>query len=66
MIEIEKILIDITDDRGHIRSVDDVEREVIEIALKQYKNATEVARRLKIGRTTLYRKLNKYNLRTAE
>ncbi len=66
MIEIEKILIDITQDNGHIRPIDDVEREVIKIALAQYKNAAEAARRLKIGRTTLYRKLNKYKLRIAQ
>jgi DNA-binding NtrC family response regulator len=48
----------LTDARGDIRPLEDIEREVIRFAISHYRSQmSEVARRLKIGRSTLYRKL---------
>jgi DNA-binding NtrC family response regulator len=48
----------LTDARGEVRPLDDIEREVIRFAIAHYRGQmSEVARRLKIGRSTLYRKL---------
>jgi DNA-binding NtrC family response regulator len=48
----------LTDSRGDVRPLDDIEREVIRFAIAHYRGQmSEVARRLKIGRSTLYRKL---------
>jgi transcriptional regulator of acetoin/glycerol metabolism len=45
-------------DEGQFRSLDDVERTVLTIALRRYRgNASDIARALQIGRTTLYRRL---------
>jgi DNA-binding NtrC family response regulator len=46
------------DNEGHIRSLDAIEAEVIRFAIQHYRGQmSEVARRLHIGRSTLYRKL---------
>ena len=46
---------------GHVRPLAEVERAAIENALARYGGRmTEVARRLGIGRSTLYRKLDEY------
>jgi DNA-binding NtrC family response regulator len=46
------------DDKGEARALDDIEREVIRFAIAHYRGQmSEVARRLRIGRSTLYRKL---------
>ncbi|MCW2306125.1 sigma-54-dependent transcriptional regulator [Rhodobium gokarnense] len=51
------------DDTGHVRPVDEVEADIIRIALDHYRGRmAEVARRLKIGRSTLYRKVRDYGL----
>lgn len=43
---------------GHIRSLEEIEADVIRLAIGHYRGRmTEVARRLGIGRSTLYRKL---------
>jgi DNA-binding NtrC family response regulator len=43
---------------GHVRPLDEVERDVIRFAIAHYREQmSEVARRLHIGRSTLYRKL---------
>lgn len=48
----------LTDAHDHVRPLDDIEREVIRFAIAHYRGQmSEVARRLKIGRSTLYRKL---------
>jgi DNA-binding NtrC family response regulator len=48
----------LTDVHGHVRPLDDIENEVIRFAIAHYEEQmSEVARRLKIGRSTLYRKL---------
>ncbi len=51
---------------GHVRAFIEVERELIVSALKRYHGRmTEVARRLGIGRSTLYRKMREYSLEEA-
>jgi DNA-binding NtrC family response regulator len=48
----------LTDSHDHVRPLDDIERDVIRFAIAHYNGQmSEVARRLKIGRSTLYRKL---------
>jgi DNA-binding NtrC family response regulator len=48
----------LTDAQGDVRPLEDIEREVIRFAIAHYREQmSEVARRLKIGRSTLYRKL---------
>src|SRR3546814_16042486 len=43
---------------GHVRSLDELEADIIRIAIRHYRGQmSEVARRLGIGRSTLYRKL---------
>jgi DNA-binding NtrC family response regulator len=44
-------------EEGHVRSLDDIEADIIRFAIERYGGSmAEVARRLKIGRSTLYRK----------
>ena len=51
------------DEQGHIRSFGAVEEEVIRFALDHHRgHLSEVARRLGIGRSTLYRKLRDYGI----
>ncbi|MEM0900404.1 MAG: sigma-54 dependent transcriptional regulator [Pseudomonadota bacterium] len=53
----------LVDEDGHIRSLTDLESDTIEAALDRYNGRmSEVARRLGIGRSTLYRKLKEYAL----
>ncbi|MEJ2375551.1 MAG: sigma-54 dependent transcriptional regulator [Pseudolabrys sp.] len=48
----------LTDARGDVRPLDELEREAIRFAIAHYRGQmSEVARRLGIGRSTLYRKL---------
>jgi len=48
----------LTDPHGDVRSLEEIERDVIRFAIAHYdEQMSEVARRLKIGRSTLYRKL---------
>ena len=48
----------LTDSHGNVRPLEDIERDVIRFAIAHYdEQMSEVARRLKIGRSTLYRKL---------
>jgi DNA-binding NtrC family response regulator len=50
-------------DRGDMRTLDDMEREVIRFALAHYRGQmSEIARKLGIGRSTLYRKLRDLGL----
>ncbi|MBX6327767.1 MAG: sigma-54-dependent Fis family transcriptional regulator [Pseudolabrys sp.] len=54
----------LVDPRGEARPLEDIEREVIRFAIAHYRGQmSEVARRLKIGRSTLYRKLDALGLR---
>lgn len=51
--------------RGDVKSFEELEAEAIRFAIDHYGGKmTEVARRLGIGRSTLYRKIQDYNLRT--
>ena len=51
------------DDRGNVRPLPEVEREMILLAIEHYKGQmSEVARRLGIGRSTLYRKLKEFGI----
>jgi len=51
-------ILSLTDDHNDVKPLEDIEREVIRFAIEHYRGQmSEVARRLKIGRSTLYRKL---------
>lgn len=51
------------DDEGEIRRIEDIEADVIRVAFSQYGGRmSEIARRLGIGRSTLYRKMREYNI----
>ncbi len=48
---------------GDVRSLEDMEADMIRLALGRYRgHMTEVAKKLKIGRSTLYRKMQEYGL----
>lgn len=52
------VITSITTDTGEVRRLEDIEAEVIRFALVHYKGwMSEVARRLGIGRSTLYRRV---------
>jgi DNA-binding NtrC family response regulator len=54
------------DPHGDVRSFEDIERDVIRFAIAHYRGQmSEAARRLKIGRSTLYRKLEGLGLEDA-
>jgi DNA-binding NtrC family response regulator len=51
------------DGQDHVRTLDELERDVIRFAISHYRGQmSEVARRLQIGRSTLYRKLESLGL----
>jgi DNA-binding NtrC family response regulator len=51
------------DAAGNVRTLEDIESEVIRFAIARYRGQmSEVARRLRIGRSTLYRKLDDIGL----
>ena len=53
----------LTDAQGEVRPLEEIEREAIRFAIAHYREQmSEVARRLKIGRSTLYRKLESLGL----
>jgi len=52
-----------TDGSGHMRKLEDLEAEIIRLAISRYEGRmSEIARRLGIGRSTLYRKLKDLGL----
>lgn len=56
----------IFDDDGHIRQLDEIEADLIRLAIGHYRGRmTEVAKRLGIGRSTLYRKLGEMGIDSA-
>jgi len=56
-----------TDAAGHMRRLQELEAELIRMAISRYEGRmSEVARRLGIGRSTLYRKLKEFGLDGAE
>ena len=51
------------DDHGEVRKLEDLECEAIKFALAHYRGQmSEMARRLGIGRSTLYRKMKEYGI----
>ncbi|MCA6271915.1 MAG: hypothetical protein IM661_05235, partial [Phenylobacterium sp.] len=53
----------ILDDEGHVRALDAIEGDLIKLAIERYEgHMSEVARRLGIGRSTLYRKVRENGL----
>jgi len=55
--------VDITDAGGHLRPLESIERDLIAFAIETYSGRmAEVARRLGLGRSTLYRKVREYDL----
>ena len=56
-------LLSLLDANGEVRTLDEVETEAIRFAIAHYRGQmSEVARRLQIGRSTLYRKLDALGL----
>ena len=56
---------DLVDSAGEVRPLEEIENEVIRFAITRYRGQmSEVARRLRIGRSTLYRKLKDLGLDT--
>jgi DNA-binding NtrC family response regulator len=57
----------LTDTGGAVLPLDEIERETVRFAIAHYRGQmSEVARRLKIGRSTLYRKLEGLGLEESE
>jgi len=55
------------DERGEMRPIGSLEEEVIRFAIGHYRGRmSEVARRLGIGRSTLYRKIKDYGIAAGE
>jgi DNA-binding NtrC family response regulator len=55
--------VQILDGRGHLRTLEEIERDLIQLAIGIYAgHMSEVARRLGIGRSTLYRKVRENGL----
>ena len=53
-------------DGGHIRKLEEVEADMIRLALARYQGQmSEVARKLGIGRSTLYRRMKDLGLEEA-
>ena len=53
----------VVDDRGHLRTLEEIERDLIQHAIEVYAgHMSEIARRLGIGRSTLYRKVREQGL----
>jgi DNA-binding NtrC family response regulator len=53
----------ILDDGGHLRTLEEIEKDLIQLAIGIYSgHMSEVARRLGIGRSTLYRKVREQGI----
>ncbi len=56
-----------TNETGHLRRMEEIENELIRMAIERYDgHMSEVARRLGIGRSTLYRKVREMGLQVRE
>lgn len=54
------------DDDGHLRTLEEIEADIIRLAIGHYRGRmTEVAKRLGIGRSTLYRRLGELGIDSA-
>ena len=52
---------------GELRTLEAIERDLIQFAIDHYSgHMSEVARRLGIGRSTLYRKVREYDLKVRD
>lgn len=59
----DELSVSIFDDGGHVRPLEMIERDLIAFAIETYSGRmAEVARRLGVGRSTLYRKVREYDL----
>lgn len=57
------LAVSIFDAGGHVRPLESIERDLIAFAIETYSGRmAEVARRLGVGRSTLYRKVREYDL----
>lgn len=55
--------VSVLDREGHLRTLEEIERDLIQFAIENYSgHMSEVARRLGIGRSTLYRKVREHSL----
>ncbi len=53
----------VVDTEGHLRTLEEIEKDLIQFAIETYAgHMSEVARRLGIGRSTLYRKVREHEL----
>jgi DNA-binding NtrC family response regulator len=67
VLEVSPYAMSATDAAGHMRKLEDMESEIIRLAISRYDgHMSEVARRLGIGRSTLYRKLKDFGLEPAD
>ena len=65
--DINSELVDIFDDEGNCKTIEFIEEEIIRRLVDIYNgNLSEVAKRLDIGRSTIYRKLKLINDQTSE
>jgi len=59
----DDLSVNFLDREGHLRTLEDIERDLIQFAIENYSgHMSEVARRLGIGRSTLYRKVREHEL----
>ncbi|HEX3430340.1 MAG TPA: sigma-54 dependent transcriptional regulator [Rhizomicrobium sp.] len=59
--------IEAVNEAGHMHRLEDIEAQVIRLAIEHYDgHMSEVARRLGIGRSTLYRKLKEFGLESLD
>jgi DNA-binding NtrC family response regulator len=60
---VDKGGVSVVDPEGHLRRLEDIERDLIQFAIETYSgHMSEVARRLGIGRSTLYRKVREHGV----
>jgi DNA-binding NtrC family response regulator len=58
--------LDLLDGNGEVRALEDIEADAIRFAINHYRGQmSQVARRLRIGRSTLYRKLDALGMESA-
>ncbi len=63
----KEALVRILDERGHLRTLEEIEKDLIQLAIGIYSgHMSEVARRLGIGRSTLYRKVREQGIEGIE
>jgi DNA-binding NtrC family response regulator len=59
----QDVSVRVLDEKGHLRTLEEIERDLIQLAIEVYAgHMSEVARRLGIGRSTLYRKVREQGL----